>query len=281
MKINLEDVTLVAVDCLNPELSVKAILRSQKNCDFKKSLLFTDTKFENSSFDIVKIDKIKSINEYSKFILKNLNSYIETNFIIIVQWDGYVLNSKSWKNDFRDYDYIGAKWELHKDGKNIGNGGFSFRSKKLLEVTSSDEFIFLENEPEDNQICRVYRETLTSEFGIKFATEKIADNFSYERSMPNSSTFGFHGLFNMWRHCSDEEIIDIVRKLQFHTISSREFTELTIIYFQLRKFNVLEEMYLRMKESKNKNQVIEYMLKFTNDNKFANLFVEQCEQLIT
>ena len=85
----------------------------------------------------------------------------------------------------------------------------------------------------------------------------------------------------MWRHCSDEEIIDIVRKLQFHTISSREFTELTIIYFQLRKFNVLEEMYLRMKQSKNKNQVIEYMMKFTNDNKFANLFVEQCEQLIT
>ena len=78
MKINLEDVTLVAVDCLNPELSVKAILHSQKNCDFKKSLLFTDTNFEKSSFDIVKIDKIKSINEYSKFILKNLNSYIET-----------------------------------------------------------------------------------------------------------------------------------------------------------------------------------------------------------
>lgn len=143
MKINLEDVTLVAVDCLNPELSVKAILRSQKNCDFQKSLLFTDSMFENSSFDVIKIDKIKSINEYSKFILKNLNLYIETNFIIIIQWDGFVLNSKLWKNDFRDYDYIGAKWEWHKDGKNIGNGGFSFRSKKLLEVTSSDEFIFL------------------------------------------------------------------------------------------------------------------------------------------
>ena len=88
--------------------------------------------------------------------------------------------------------------------------------------------------------------------------------------MPNSSTFGFHGLFNMWRHCSDEEIIDIVRKLQFHTISSREFTELTIIYFQLRKFNVLEEMYLRMKESKNKNLNNQLSIKIMIKEKHKN-----------
>jgi len=162
MKINLDDVTLVVVDCLNPELAKNAILQSQKFCEFNKSLLFTDIKSDNLNFDVIQIDRIGSIKEYSEFIFKKLNSYIVTKFIIIAQWDGYVVNSKTWTNDFRKYDYIGAKWHWHKDGKNIGNGGFSFRSKKLLELTSSDEFPFLENEPEDEQICITYREYLVS-----------------------------------------------------------------------------------------------------------------------
>jgi len=280
MKINLDDVTLVAVDCLNPELSVKAILRSQSFCDFNRTLFFTDINLANDSFETILIAKIKSTNEYSKFILKNLNKYIETKFLLIIQWDGYILNAKAWKNDFRKFDYIGAKWSWFNDGHNIGNGGFSFRTKKLLEITSSNEFVYFENEPEDLQICRTNRQMLASKYGINFADEKNADYFSYERSIPNLPTFGFHGFFNMWRHCSDEEIIDIVKKLKSHTVNSIEYFELIITFFQLKKFNVLEEMYIRIKESRNKEQVIEYMLKYTNNNDFTISFVEHCEELI-
>ena len=81
-----------------------------------------------------------------------------------------------------------------------------------------------------------------TKYSIQFASEKVADYFSYERTVPDMPTFGFHGLFNMWRHCTDDEMIKIIKNLTPHTINSREFTELTLTYFQFRKFDVLQEI---------------------------------------
>jgi len=62
---------------------------------------------------------------------------------LLVQPDGFVINPDKWDNQFFEYDYIGAPWEqvphsyLDPWGKphRVGNGGFSFRSKKLLDVS--------------------------------------------------------------------------------------------------------------------------------------------------
>jgi hypothetical protein len=281
MKLNLDDVTLCAADCLTPQLALRAITHSQKLCQFQRSILFTDSSFPGiQNSEIIPIKKLESSNDYSYFLLKQLNSYINTEFVLIIQWDGYVIEPRAWKEEFKNYDYIGAKWEWHRDGKNVGNGGFSFRSKKLLAATSLDSFQFINNEPEDNQICRAHRDALVANHSIKFANESIADAFSYERSLPHLPTFGFHGLFNIWRHCSDEDVMNMIQELNPRTSVSREFSELMIQYFNLRKFRLVEAMYSKIRTVQSRQQFTQHLIHLVNNQEFSLSFAELCEKLI-
>ena len=243
-KIELKNVTIVSIDCLSPKLALFALKKSLKQCDFFKAILFTDYEdIKDDHISIQQIQKINSKNEYSKFVIKDLNKYIETEFVLISQWDGFVINQKAWNPNFLNYDYIGAKWHLHKDGKNIGNGGFSLRSKRLLGILSSNEIDFIDGMNEDDQVCRFYQDKLVNNFSIKFPPEVLADEFSYERTAPEQPTFGFHGAFNLWRHLDDSEAINLYEQLDSKIVGSYEYTELILQYFLLRKFNVMKVLY--------------------------------------
>ena len=153
-KLKLQNVTLCIADCANPYLASLAIEKSLRVCDFHQVLFFTDKKINlDTPVEIIKIDKIDSIDSYNKFILKDIGRYISTDFVLLIQWDGYVLDASAWRPEFTNYDYVGARWHWHPEGKRVGNGGFSLRSKKLLDITSADSFPVLENIPEDVQIC--------------------------------------------------------------------------------------------------------------------------------
>lgn len=196
MKPKLENVTLVCIDCTNYGEAISAIRKSLYQCDFAKSIFLTDIKVSNPNFpfEIIQIPKIGSKEEYSTFVIKELHKYIQTEHVLIIQHDGYVLNGQSWDGRFLEYDYIGAPW-LYVDGRNVGNGGFSLRSKKLLEISGTDEFVLPLN-PEDDVFCRLYRPYLEEKYKIKFAPEDVADTFSYELREPICRTFGFHGKFH-------------------------------------------------------------------------------------
>jgi hypothetical protein len=167
MKHSLDNVTICAIDCANPKLAIDAINKSIQECDFKEAIIFTDAKEGAEKIKLIEIEKINNKDDYSNFILKELHNHIQTPYVLVVQWDGYVIDGRQWNSKFLDYDYIGAKWHWHKDGMNIGNGGFSIRSKKLLEIISRNEFPFISNMNEDDQICRFYRSKLEKEFEKK------------------------------------------------------------------------------------------------------------------
>jgi hypothetical protein len=83
----------------------------------------------------------------------------------------------------------------------VGNGGFSLRSKKLLDIPSNFNMPFLEERGfynEDGNIC-VYNRDFLLEHGIKYAPVDIAAKFSREILIPEYAsivTFGFHGMRN-------------------------------------------------------------------------------------
>jgi ADP-heptose:LPS heptosyltransferase len=153
-------------------------------CDFAAVKFLTDRQLHFEGVEVVLIPSIRSKEEYSEFIIKELNKYFDTDFVLLVQHDGYVLNGKSWLYEFLNYDYIGAPW-LYSDGKNVGNGGFSLRSKKLQDVLAADQ-----------AIGRLYRDYLVKKYDIKFPSEDLADRFAYELRTPIYDTFGFHGRFH-------------------------------------------------------------------------------------
>ena len=237
MKINLDKVTICAVDSITPQLAARSIEKSSEQIHFAQKILFTDAEVFGD-FKTVKIPTINSKDSYSEFLLKELNHHITTEFVLIVQWDGYVIYPQCWDSNFLHYDYIGAKWPWYDEGFNIGNGGFSLRSKKLLNAIANKDFIFIPSINEDELICRINREYLQTNHGILFPTIDIADKFSYERTIPDNLTFGFHGLFNLWRHEQDSSVIESMKCLNHSTFITREYIELTTQYFLLGKFDI-------------------------------------------
>jgi hypothetical protein len=99
--------------------------------------------------------------EYGLFVIYALHTFIPTDFALLVQDDGWVLDGRNWRDDFFNFDYIGAPihiarmattggykyanhflWEHFLDDPAVSiefvmNGGFSLRSKKLLSTPST------------------------------------------------------------------------------------------------------------------------------------------------
>ena len=142
-------------------------------------------------------------------IFQDLHKYFKTSHCLIVQADSFVVNSDLWKDEFLEFDYIGGPWPnkiqvnpdliLHLEKNPVGNGGFSLRSRKLVETTAKINFNSL-NFPmkaEDVVICYyLYQKMIDS--GIRFAPPKLAAQFSMENiehlyGQNVNSVFGFHG----------------------------------------------------------------------------------------
>lgn len=207
-KLQLRDVTVCAADCVTPDLAARALEICLDRCDFADAVLFSDTSVAGR-FRNEKIEKLRSIADYSDFCLRGMPRMVNTPFLLVIQWDGYVVDASAWANAFRKYDYVGAV--VHdKRGAFVGNGGFSLRSRKLLKVLPTLPVSRLN---EDVVICQIFRKTLETKFGIRFAPEKIAERFSYEDHYPGKATFGFHAPSNLWRHESDAEVVRICRRL--------------------------------------------------------------------
>jgi len=179
----LKDVTLICVDDNRPALAKRAVEQCTKGLNFGAVKILTA---EAKGRHFEKIQPIKSLEEYSRFMVKDLTHHVKTSHALVVQWDGYILNPKKWNPDWLNHDYIGAPWKLTYG---VGNGGFSLRSKKLMDALQHDEFngSFM---PEDQRICIDWRKRL-EQMGIKFAPTEVARDFSVENDTYDNQ-FGFH-----------------------------------------------------------------------------------------
>lgn len=201
MKKKLQQVTLLGIDCIDIDRLVKAANICCENFEFAEVKLLTSIPHDNKS--VIQIEPIKSIREYSEFMFKKINNYVNTEFVLIIQHDGFILNPSAWDDKYLKYDYVGAPLWV-EDKLVVGNGGFSLRSKKLLELLQKDENICIEKnsshkygENEDWIISVIKRDYLENQ-GIKFAPVEIAHKFSFEKNKEYGARwnyqFGFHGL---------------------------------------------------------------------------------------
>ena len=185
------DITLLCIDCVNLERLFFPINYSTRFFRFNTIKILTSIAPEYK-YPYIKIPHIDSLEKYSEFCVKELYKYVDTKYCILIQWDGFIIGDTStWKDEFLNYDYIGAPW-WYNDGMNVGNGGFSLRSKRILEEVSK---IAVGNyHPEDNVYCRNYF-SLLKEKGIIYAPEELATFFSIEGSSKykeSKGRFGFH-----------------------------------------------------------------------------------------
>jgi hypothetical protein len=222
----LPDVTLVAVTSVAVAPTLDALYVSMQQAQFGKVLFLSDQPLPGDADPRIewrRIEPLQSRRDYSRFMLRDLAGHIATAHALCVQWDGFVLNSAAWDPAFLDYDYIGSVWPHYRDGHNVGNGGFSLRSRRLLEACRA---LPLDGcDAEDVIISRLCRPKL-EERGMRFAPESIARRFAYERTRPTGGEFGFHGAFNLVRYLSPRRRLELFRALDPAMLARSEQLEL-------------------------------------------------------
>jgi hypothetical protein len=229
-------VTLCAASSVGLEATLWAMRRSMERVRFETAVLLSDVRpegLEGTGIEWRRIDRLSSRTDYSRFMLHKLADHIETSHVLVVQWDGFVRDGSRWNGDFLRYDYIGAVWPQFKDDWKVGNGGFSLRSKKLLEATRR---IPIELEAEDLSICRTHRHMLEREHGIRFADVETARSFSYERERSKGDEFGFHGAYNLSAELPSDRNKQLVTSLEAGVLGARESVEVMID--ALRRFDL-------------------------------------------
>ena len=195
-RLSLPQVTLCAVSSVNVAATMAALEACLAQMDVAAALLLTDSPLEPDHRGIqgVPIAPITSSRAYSDFMLTQLVDHVETDHCLIIQWDGHVLDVSRWLPDFLAYDYIGASWPQFTDGHDVGNGGFSLRSRRLMQLCRTPDFA--PSHPEDVAIARVNRAWLESR-GMRFAPRALADRFAAERAGDVAASFGYHGAWLM------------------------------------------------------------------------------------
>jgi hypothetical protein len=201
----MKDVTLVAIEWQWYDLTRYAIERSLEHIDAKEVVIISDKEILSGAKHII-MPPVNGMSEYANIMLKGTNEHVNTGHALYVQWDGIANDKTQWTDDFLKYDYIGAPWPWEPEGKNIGNGGFSLRSKKLLEACQDHVIALTDNiaVAEDKIIGSVHR-TYLEQQGIQFAPTALAKQFSFELG-DHVPSFGFHGLWNIFNLMTDADM---------------------------------------------------------------------------
>lgn len=191
--LELPSVTLVAINTVAHELSDMAVAECTSRANFGDIKVFTNRHGVQNGIYIEPFNDLVHAGQFTTYDLPN---YIKTKHVLFIHWDSWIIDPSMWRPQFLDYDYIGPPW-WYTDGMNVGNSGFTIRSKALMEFFAKNEKTFPMMMPEDHAVCRHYRPKL-EEHGFKWAPETLAMDFAFERTRPyiDSKHFGYHGMFN-------------------------------------------------------------------------------------
>lgn len=206
-KLDLSNTTLFCLSSININETLLSIKICESFANFNRTVFLQN-------------DDIKSTYDYSQFIINKLPYIIDTEFVLIIQWDGFIINPNAWTSEFFEYDYIGAPWPSFN--YLCGNGGFSLRSKKFLEIQkiiapqidyNKLSLIVDQSMPEDAILCLYYRKYFEQR-ECKFAPFDVGRRFSIELGEydKNNLPFGFHGRHHFEDFFSLPPISKIINK---------------------------------------------------------------------
>ncbi len=196
----LDQVTLCAADTRAPALAAASLQRSMAGVDFARAVLFThgwQPPAALAGIEVVQIPPLRSGADYSQFVMRELHAHVHTDHVLVTQWDGFVLDASAWRDEFLQYDYIGAVWPDQRAGRNVGNGGFSLRSRRFLAAGLDPRIV--DTHPEDEVLCRQHRTLLEQDHGLRFAPPELARRFAFENEAARGPCFGFHGPYHLPR----------------------------------------------------------------------------------
>ncbi len=199
--LQLRNCTAICLDTVNHEQARRAAERCDRAASFGDIFILSD---RETGFETRAVDTVRSMEHYNDFMVNDLVNYCETEFALIFQWDGFITRADRWAPEFMKYDYVGAPWfdEMVVDTE-VGNGGFSLRSRRLLEACARVARPAGENE--DSFVCRT---VVANSPDLSVAPVAVARAFAVENASWSGNSFGFHGSWHFPQFMADEEVIE-------------------------------------------------------------------------
>ena len=217
-----ENVTVVAIyGDGRGGTAIPAIRRTVAALPGSKPLLITNVEIDTTYMVQKLIQAPLDYQGYSEFVMYSLHNYIDTEYALIVQHDGWALNPENWRDEWLEYDYVGGPthaallpngeyrlqytWHGMDNPIIVQNGGFSLRSKRFLEAPSRYGIMRRQMpDPtmmnEDIQLTCILRNKM-ERLGMKYAPVESAKYFSFEHlgpmhtGMDITKIFGHHSRF--------------------------------------------------------------------------------------
>lgn len=235
-------ITLVNIGNSNHELMSLSINKTMSSVPHINSVSIVSNKEVNinSSYNLFKIPDNFNLLDYCDFCIKSMNSVVDTEFVLINQYDGIATNPSAWTDEFLEYDYVGSLSHVdhppvqgslqssgfYEDYKDTNwftcGGGLSLRSKKLLTILAEDDRIKTINYKdgydtpfisEDLVITLLNRDYLEKEHGIRFAPVELGMKFCAEVMTGYTNALGFHGWHNAPLYLTEEECLYFFSRL--------------------------------------------------------------------
>ena len=144
------------------------IYYGNKNKKFVKNF----TKEWDVQLENLEVDDLSGILYNNMLKTTKFWNTIPTENVLIFQTD--TILRRFGIDEFISYNYVGAPWIRYREGKNVGNGGLSFRKKsRMLDITK--EFQDDEITMEDIYFCKYLKDEDIAPYDIakKFSVEDV------------------------------------------------------------------------------------------------------------
>ena len=270
-----DDVTLVTIETMYHGLAKRAMEETLARVPFKHAMVFSDQDFLPGAKHI-KIEHGDMLS-YCNLLLKGMLEHVETPYVIFQQWDAMVHDGSRWHDYFLLNDYIGAVWPWRPHGTNVGNGGFSLRSRKLLEALQAPD---IQLDPtsehgvqEDNYIAIKHRPWLESQ-GIVFAPAPVADQFAMELNEGGFNAMAHHGFWNIVQFMPRDTVEYFVNNAPANTWNELHRAHHTIVTMSAMGYmDLLESQVQQIKASPARQELVDWMSQeeFPNKHKTIQL----------
>jgi hypothetical protein len=191
-------VSLVILETRYHGLATMALQHWTRRINFKEVLVFSDKNLLPGS-KWVPIAPLTDVNrDYGDIMVRGMWPFLNSDYMILINWDTPLRDSNLWSEDFFDYDYIGSMWPWqapHND--NPDHCGISWRSKRLLEAMRYPSVESV-TDSVPYHVSHQMEQVMRNKFQIRMSEQDMNRRFVLELDQNDTgNSFAVRGLWNI------------------------------------------------------------------------------------